>query len=61
MVCCVLTAAILAYVGRFFRRLTGRGDVVPAPKRPPAPTRVEVSLPDLAGAADERVLVGVDA
>jgi hypothetical protein len=55
MACCVLIAGILALMGRFVRRVTGRGDAPPPRKRLPGPTRVVV-------AADEsdRPLVGAD-
>jgi len=38
VVCCVLTAAILAYIGSFFRRLVGRSEAPTVVSRPPAPT-----------------------
>jgi hypothetical protein len=55
MACCVLIAGILALIGRFGRRITGRGDAPPPQKNLPGPTRVVVEAPEA-----EAVLVGAD-
>lgn len=56
MACCVLIAGILAVIGRFVRRITGRGDAPLPNKTLPGPTRVVVAADDA-----ERPLVGADA
>lgn len=54
MVCCVLTAAILATIGRFLRRVRPGGGRPSVARRPPAPVhRADDSaapVPEPAGA-----------